>query len=87
MTEFSYFFFPVKSNRMEWVNKLFMSHGFRVEVVDYDKVACEEPDFGHYKNILFVAEHLRFSDDQVRQLAPRFYLFYFLKSLQCLIIV
>lgn len=49
-------------------DKLFITHGFRVELVDYNKVArnlCKEPASGDYKKKLFVAEHLRFSDDQM----------------------
>lgn len=53
------------------MEKLFMSNGFRVEMIDYNGVAeSSEDEFasGHYSNILFVAEQLRHSDDQVRYL-------------------
>lgn len=45
-----------------------MSNGFRVDLVGYDEVAKslgKEESPGEYKNILFVAEQLQFSDDQV----------------------
>lgn len=38
-----------------------MSNGFRVELISYEGVEA-----GHYDNMLFVAEQLRYSDDQVR---------------------
>ncbi|XP_059659565.1 O-methyltransferase 1, chloroplastic isoform X1 [Cornus florida] len=52
----------------EWMDRLFMSNGFRVDMIGYDEVARnlgKEPASGDYKNILFVAEHLRFSDNQM----------------------
>ncbi|OIV90969.1 hypothetical protein TanjilG_16929 [Lupinus angustifolius] len=57
-----------KSNTRQWMEKLFMSNGFRVEMIDFEGVAkCSKDEFapGHYNNILFVAEQLRFSDDQM----------------------
>ena len=51
------------------MDKLFMSNGFRVEMVNYKGVtesSEEELASAHYNNILFVAEQLRLSDDQVR---------------------
>lgn len=59
------------------MNKLFMSNGFRVDMIGYDEVAKslgKEVSPGDYKNILFVAEQLQFSDDQV-----------WIKSTNCLI--
>lgn len=50
------------------MNKLFMSNGFRVNMISYDEVASSlgvKLAAGDYKNILFVAEQLQFSDDQV----------------------
>lgn len=47
-----------------------MSYGFRVNMIGYDEVArtyARDSVLGEYKNLLFVAEHLRFSDDQVSQ--------------------
>ncbi|KAE9618791.1 putative methyltransferase Ppm1/Ppm2/Tcmp, S-adenosyl-L-methionine-dependent methyltransferase [Lupinus albus] len=64
----------IKSNTRQWMEKLFMSNGFRVEMIDLEGVVeCSQDEFapGDYNNILFVAEQLRFSDDQVRYLALR----------------
>ncbi|KAL3517256.1 hypothetical protein ACH5RR_024158 [Cinchona calisaya] len=58
----------IKSTKTRWMDYLFMSSGFRVEILGYDKVAR---DFGKElekvedKSILFIAEQLRFSDDQM----------------------
>lgn len=51
------------------MDKLFMSNGFRVDMVSYNEVASKlgkELAPGSCKNILFVAEQLRYSDDQVQ---------------------
>lgn len=51
------------------MDKLFMNNGFRVDMIRYEEVAKslgKELAAGPYKNILFSAEQLRFSDDQVR---------------------
>lgn len=48
-----------------------MSNGFRVDMISFEDVSRnlgKQLPSEHYKNILFVAEQLRFSDDQVRQL-------------------
>lgn len=48
-----------------------MSYGFRVKMIEYDEVArnlsknSAKRASGVSTSILFVAEHLRFSDDQV----------------------
>ncbi|KAH1195608.1 putative S-adenosyl-L-methionine-dependent methyltransferase [Glycine max] len=58
----------IKSNTRQWVDKLFMSKGFRVEIINYKGFAERSgKDFvsGHYNNILFVAEQLLHSDDQM----------------------
>ncbi|KAJ1412613.1 S-adenosyl-L-methionine-dependent methyltransferase [Sesbania bispinosa] len=58
----------IKSDTKQWVDKLFMSKGFRVEMINYEEVAESfGKDFasGHYHNILFVAEQLRHSDDEM----------------------
>lgn len=58
---------------MKWMDKLFMSHGLRVEMTEYDDVALNlgrESGPNLSKSILFVAEQLRFSDDQVRTSFP-----------------
>ncbi|KAK9756934.1 hypothetical protein RND81_01G130900 [Saponaria officinalis] len=55
-------------SREESVRRIFMRHGFQVQVIDYGQVA---KDLGGKQlkelsnSILFVAEHLRFSDDQM----------------------
>ncbi|KAK7396899.1 hypothetical protein VNO78_18061 [Psophocarpus tetragonolobus] len=58
----------IKSNIRQWVDKLFLSKGFRVEMINYERVteSCGR-DFasGNYNNILFVAEQLLHSDDQM----------------------
>ncbi|KAJ0111820.1 hypothetical protein Patl1_00990 [Pistacia atlantica] len=57
-----------KPTTEKWMEKLFMSNGFRVGMVSYSEVASslgKELAPGYYKNILFVAEQLRFSDDQM----------------------
>ncbi|XP_009596684.1 O-methyltransferase 1, chloroplastic [Nicotiana tomentosiformis] len=54
-----------------WLDNLFMSYGFRVKAIEYDEVArnlskdSARRASGVGTSILFVAEHLRFSDDQM----------------------
>ncbi|XP_061968095.1 O-methyltransferase 1, chloroplastic isoform X2 [Populus nigra] len=58
----------IKPSAEKWMNKLFMSNGFRVDMIGYDEVAKslgKEVSPGDYENILFVAEQLQFSDDQM----------------------
>lgn len=50
----------------------FMSHGLRVEIIEYDEVARnlgKESTPDHHENVLFVAEQLQFSDDQVNNIS------------------
>ncbi|XP_042517438.1 O-methyltransferase 1, chloroplastic isoform X1 [Macadamia integrifolia] len=57
-----------KSTTQKWMDKLFLSNGFQVEIIDFKDVARSvgrNPPLGGYKNILFVAEQLRLSDDQM----------------------
>ncbi|XP_022143726.1 uncharacterized protein LOC111013567 [Momordica charantia] len=52
----------------KWMDKIFMSNGFRVKTIVLEEVARrlgKELRSGPYKNIPFVAEQLRFSDDQM----------------------
>ncbi|CAI0469679.1 unnamed protein product [Linum tenue] len=52
----------------KWINKLFMGNGFKVDSINYDEVANslgKEIAPESHSNILFVAEQLRFSDDQM----------------------
>ncbi|KAL0457912.1 UNVERIFIED_CONTAM: O-methyltransferase 1, chloroplastic [Sesamum latifolium] len=58
----------VKSTRTKWMDKLFVSHGLKVKMIKHDEVARnlgKESAPGDHKNILFVAEQLQFSDDQM----------------------
>ncbi|XP_059438931.1 O-methyltransferase 1, chloroplastic [Corylus avellana] len=58
----------MKSSTRQWMDKLFMSNGFRVDMISYEDVARnlgKQLASEQYKNILFVAEQLRFSDDQM----------------------
>ncbi|XP_044502986.1 O-methyltransferase 1, chloroplastic [Mangifera indica] len=64
-----------KSTTKKWMEKLFMSNGFRVEMVSYSEVAGslgKELAPGYYKNILFVAEQLRYSDVQMENYRREF---------------
>ncbi|KAL0437631.1 UNVERIFIED_CONTAM: O-methyltransferase 1, chloroplastic [Sesamum radiatum] len=57
-----------KSTRTKWMDKLFVSHGLKVKMIKHDEVARnlgKESAPGDHKNILFVAEQLQFSDDQM----------------------
>ncbi|KAK5811365.1 hypothetical protein PVK06_026694 [Gossypium arboreum] len=57
-----------KSSTEKWMDNLFMSNGFKVNMVSYHKVAKslgKALKLGDHKYILFVAEQLRFSDDQM----------------------
>ncbi|KAF5931361.1 hypothetical protein HYC85_032234 [Camellia sinensis] len=50
------------------MDKLFMSNGFRVDMISNNEIAKNlgrKPLPGDYKSIFFVAEQLRFSDDQM----------------------
>ncbi|KAK1291995.1 hypothetical protein QJS10_CPB17g01278 [Acorus calamus] len=59
-----------KSDTQKWVDKLFMSHGFHVDIVAYDEIARNlnrgSPG-GDHGSILFVAQQLRLSDDQMER--------------------
>ncbi|TYI68491.1 hypothetical protein E1A91_D08G092000v1 [Gossypium mustelinum] len=57
-----------KSSTEKWMENLFMSNGFKVNMVSYHKAAKslgKALELGDHKYILFVAEQLRFSDDQM----------------------
>jgi len=46
-----------------------MSHGFQVQIINHEDVAeslSRESSKEPYANTLFVAQHLQFSDDEVR---------------------
>ncbi|MED6121397.1 hypothetical protein PIB30_029773 [Stylosanthes scabra] len=58
----------IKNNTKQWMDKLFMSNGFRVEMINHKGVSetsKEEFASAHYSYKLFVAEQLRLSDDQM----------------------
>nr|GEV85723.1 putative S-adenosyl-L-methionine-dependent methyltransferases superfamily protein [Tanacetum cinerariifolium] len=58
----------IKPTVEKWMYELFMSYGFRVRIIGYDEVAGNlglEQIVGDSDNVLFVAEHLRFSDDEM----------------------
>lgn len=58
-----------------WIDKLFMESGFRVQLINYDEVAKrlhKKVEPGNIDNILFVAEQLRFSDDQMEKWRSEF---------------
>lgn len=58
----------IKASRERWMENLFARNDFRVQVIGYSSVArslSKRPPLGEYKNTLFVAEHLRLSDDQM----------------------
>ncbi|GLT41327.1 hypothetical protein SLA2020_154000 [Shorea laevis] len=57
----------IRSTTNKWVEKEFTSNGFHVDVISYNDVATslgEEIGAKDFKNMLFVAEQLQFSDDQ-----------------------
>ncbi|KAF5181578.1 S-adenosyl-l-methionine-dependent methyltransferases superfamily protein, partial [Thalictrum thalictroides] len=57
----------IKPDTRRWIDRIFMSNGFRVEVISYDEVVKDirrNPPSGDCKYILFVAEQLRLSDVQ-----------------------
>ncbi|KMT06060.1 hypothetical protein BVRB_7g163850 [Beta vulgaris subsp. vulgaris] len=60
--------FKLKTGQEEWMHKLFMRHGFQVHVIDCEDVArslSKDLSRETSSSMLFVAEHLRFSDDQM----------------------
>ncbi|KAK9164691.1 hypothetical protein Syun_005593 [Stephania yunnanensis] len=57
-----------KRNARKWMDKLFMSSGFRVDTIAYEEVARDlgtNLPAGEYEYLLFVAEQLRLSDGQM----------------------
>ncbi|KAI3741790.1 hypothetical protein L1987_59467 [Smallanthus sonchifolius] len=58
----------IKSTVEKWMDDIFMSYGFRVRIIGYDEVANnlgQKHVVGESDCLLFVAEHLRFSDDEM----------------------
>lgn len=65
----------IKSTTTQWAEKEFTNNGFRVDVVSYNDIAKslgKELATTSYKNILFSAEQLRFSDDQMETWREQF---------------
>ncbi|KAK9983701.1 hypothetical protein SO802_033226 [Lithocarpus litseifolius] len=61
--------FGTKSTTRQWMNKLFMSNGFKADMISFEDVARDlhkQLALRHYNKILFAAEQLRLSDDQMR---------------------
>ncbi|KAL8143052.1 hypothetical protein V2J09_016084 [Rumex salicifolius] len=60
--------FVMKSSRDGWVEKLFLSHGFRFNVIAYEEMARSlgrELQLGDPDQLVFSGEHLRHSDAQM----------------------
>lgn len=59
----------MQSDLSNWMEKLFMSNGFRVKVVSYEEIATSLgvalPSPVNHDTVLFIAQQLKFSDDQV----------------------
>ncbi|KAL5701302.1 hypothetical protein ACHQM5_026652 [Ranunculus cassubicifolius] len=58
----------IKPDARRWMDKIFMSNGFRVKVISYDEIAMDmgkSTPLGDCKHLLFVAEQLRLSDIQM----------------------
>ncbi|KAD3068673.1 hypothetical protein R6Q59_017302 [Mikania micrantha] len=58
----------IKSSMEKWMYEIFMSYGFRVRIIGYDEVAKklgQKHVIGDSDCLLFVAEQLRFSDDEM----------------------
>jgi hypothetical protein len=61
----------MKGTKEEWLENVFLRHGFRVRIVKYGEVegnsgSDSDSGSGTPGSILFVAEQLRMSDAQVR---------------------
>ncbi|ESQ37901.1 hypothetical protein EUTSA_v10028823mg [Eutrema salsugineum] len=59
----------LQSDLTKWMEKLFMSNGFKVKIVSYEEIAVSLGVVLHsqvnHDRILFLAQQLRFSDDQM----------------------
>lgn len=59
----------VQSDLTKWMEKVFMSNGFGVKIVSYEEIAASLGlvlhSSGNHGTVLFMAQQLRFSDDQV----------------------
>lgn len=63
-----------QSDLKNWMEKLFMSNGFKVQIVSYEEIAASLGVVLHSQvnndKIMFIAQQLRFSDDQVIEIQP-----------------
>ncbi|KAL8192010.1 hypothetical protein R6Q57_028131 [Mikania cordata] len=58
----------IKPSMEKWMYEIFMSYGLKVRIIGYDEVAKKlgkKHVVGDSDCLLFVAEHLRFSDDEM----------------------
>ncbi|XP_027117844.1 O-methyltransferase 1, chloroplastic-like isoform X1 [Coffea arabica] len=65
----------IKSTKTQWMDNLFMSNGLRVNIIGYENVARDfekELEKGDDNHILFTAEQLRFSDEQMETWSREF---------------
>ncbi|KAF8075544.1 hypothetical protein N665_1087s0013 [Sinapis alba] len=65
-----------QSDLKKWVEKLFMSNGFQVKMVSYEEIAVSLGVVLHsqvnHDKIMFTAQQLRFSDDQMEKWRQEF---------------
>lgn len=65
-----------QSDLKKWVEKLFMSNGFQVKIVSYEDIAAILGVVLHsqvsHDKIMFIAQQLRFSDDQMEKWRQEF---------------
>ncbi|XP_031400903.1 uncharacterized protein LOC116210909 isoform X2 [Punica granatum] len=57
-----------KPDLNSWMDQLFMSNGFKVKIINHAEIAKnygKQPVSEDYGNVLFIAEQLRLSDDQM----------------------
>ncbi|KAF3543539.1 hypothetical protein DY000_02003301 [Brassica cretica] len=65
-----------QSDLEKWKEKLFMSNGFKVQIVSYEEIAASLGvvlhSQGNHDKIMFIAQQLRFSDDQMEKWRQEF---------------
>ncbi|CAA7033706.1 unnamed protein product [Microthlaspi erraticum] len=65
-----------ESDLTKWMEKMFMSNGFRVKIVSYEEIAVSLGvvlhSSGNHDTVLFIAQQLRFSDDQMEKWRQEF---------------
>ncbi|CAH2071979.1 unnamed protein product, partial [Thlaspi arvense] len=70
----------LQSDLTKWMDKLFMSNGFKVKIVSYEEIAeslgivlhSQVNQNQNQDTILFIAQQLRFSDDQMEKWRQEF---------------